>query len=81
MMVAADAFKRAKSTDGKVLAEAIRQTNIAERMMLGQALRFNAKGQVEGLASACVQNFGGKPTVVLPTASAEAKPVFPWPKA
>lgn len=35
MMVVADAFKRSGSTDGATLADAMRQTNIANRMMLG----------------------------------------------
>src|SRR5919199_1622020 len=34
-LIAADAFKRARSTDPKSLAEAIRQTNITSKMMLG----------------------------------------------
>ena len=79
LMIAADAFKRARSSDAKVLAEAIRQTNITNRMMLGGAIKFNAKGQVEGNASACIQNLNLTPTVVLPAAAATAKPVFPVP--
>ena len=79
MMIVADAFKRAKSNDPKALAEAIRQTNITSRMMVGGPIRFNAKGQVEGIASAAIQNLNMKPTVVLPADSAEAKPVFPMP--
>ena len=80
LMIAADAFKRARSTDAKTLAEAIRQTDIRNRMMLGGAIKFNAKGQVEGNASACIQNLNMRPTVVLPAAAAEAKPVFPVPE-
>jgi branched-chain amino acid transport system substrate-binding protein len=79
ILIAADAFKRAKSTDPKVLAEAIRQTNIAAKMTLGAPIKFNAKGQVEGIGSACVQNLILLPTVVLPAAAATAKPVFPMP--
>jgi len=79
MLVAADAFKRAGSTDPKALADAIRATDIAKRMMLGGPIRFNAKGQVEGNRSACVQNLNRRPTVVLPAAAAEARPVFPVP--
>ena len=80
LMIAADAFKRARSTDAKTLAEAIRQTDIRNRMMLGGPIKFNAKGQVEGNASACIQNLNMRPTVVLPAAAAEAKPVFPVPE-
>ena len=79
MLVAGDAFKRAKSTDPKALAEAIRQTNITDKMTLGGPIKFNAKGQVEGIGSACVQNLNQLPTVVLPSAVATAKPVFPRP--
>jgi branched-chain amino acid transport system substrate-binding protein len=89
VLIAADAFKRARSVEPKALADAIRQTNIESKMMLGAPIRFNAKGQVEGIGSACVQNLavsGGTPragevipTVVLPAAAAEAKPVFPVP--
>jgi branched-chain amino acid transport system substrate-binding protein len=79
LMIAADAFKRARSTDAKTLSEAIRQTDIRNRMMLGGPIKFNAKGQVEGNASACIQNMNLKPVVVLPAAAAEAKPVFPVP--
>jgi len=79
LMIAADAFKRARSTTAKTLSEAIRQTDIRDRMMLGGPIKFNAKGQVEGNASACIQNMNLKPVVVLPGAAAEAKPVFPVP--
>ena len=79
ILVAADAYKRAGSTDAKTLADAIRQTNITSKMTLGDPIRFNAKGQVEGIGSACVQNLGGIPRVVLPASAAETKPVFPAP--
>ncbi len=79
VLIAADAYKRAKSTDPKVLAEAIRQTDIKSKMTLGAPIKFNAKGQVEGIGSACVQNLNLTPTVVLPTSAATAKPVFPVP--
>jgi branched-chain amino acid transport system substrate-binding protein len=79
ILVAADAYKRARTTDPKALTEAIRATDIKSRMMLGGPIKFNAKGQVEGLASACIQNLNMRPTVVLPANAAEAKPVFPMP--
>ena len=61
------------------VADAIRQTNITDRTVLGGVLKFNAKGQVEGNLSACTQNLNGEPRVVLPANAAEAKPVFPAP--
>jgi branched-chain amino acid transport system substrate-binding protein len=81
IMIAADAFARAKSTDPKVLAEAIRQTDIpvARRMSLGGPIKFNAKGQVEGNLSAAIQNLRGLPRVTLPAEFSEAKIVFPSP--
>jgi len=79
ILIAADAFKRAGTTDPKTLADAIRQTNITDKMSLGGPIKFNAKGQVEGIGSACVQNLNLLPTVVLPTSAAKAKPVFPAP--
>src|ERR687884_301258 len=79
ILIAADAFKRANSTDPKTLADAIRQTNITEKMSLGGPIKFNEKGQVEGIGSACVQNLNLLPTVVLPKEAATAKPVFPVP--
>jgi branched-chain amino acid transport system substrate-binding protein len=82
VLIAADAFKRGKSTDRKQLAEAIRQTNIpeSERVSFGGPIKFNAKGQVEGNRSVVLQNLSGKPTVVLPKEYSEAKLVFPMPK-
>jgi branched-chain amino acid transport system substrate-binding protein len=79
ILIAADAYKRARSTDAKTLAEAIRQTNITDKMSLGGPIKFNEKGQVEGIGSACVQNRNLLPTVVLPKSAATAKPVFPVP--
>jgi branched-chain amino acid transport system substrate-binding protein len=79
ILVAADAFKRAGTADPKALADAIRQTNITSKMTLGGPIKFNAKGQVEGIGSACVQNLHLLPTVVLPKDAATAKPVFPAP--
>ncbi|HUJ86823.1 MAG TPA: ABC transporter substrate-binding protein [Burkholderiales bacterium] len=80
IMIAADAFKRAGSTDPKALADAIRATDIDKRVMLGGPIKFNPKGQVDGNLSACVQILDGTPKVVLPEYAAEAKPVFPWPE-
>ncbi len=81
IMIAADAFRRARTNDPKALAEAIRATDIpvAQRMSLGGPIRFNAKGQVEGNLSAAIQNLNGLPRVTLPAEYAEAKVVFPSP--
>jgi branched-chain amino acid transport system substrate-binding protein len=78
ILIAADAFKRAKTSSPEPLTAAIRQTEIKERMMIGGPIRFNPKGQVEGNLSACIQNQAEKPLVVLPPKIAEAMPIFPW---
>ncbi|MDO8606386.1 MAG: ABC transporter substrate-binding protein [Phaeospirillum sp.] len=79
VLIAADAHKRAGSSDPQALTEALRATNIAKRVMLGGAIKFEANGQNMNLRSAVVQNLNGRPTVVLPSESAEAKLVFPMP--
>jgi branched-chain amino acid transport system substrate-binding protein len=79
ILVAADAFKRAGTGDPAVLLDALRQTNLSEKIMFGGPIQFDGKGQNNAIASACVQNFKLRPTVVLPKASAEADPVFPMP--
>ena len=79
MMVIGDAVKRAGAADGATLAAAIRATDLKERMMLGGPIKFSAEGQNDDIGSACIQNLNLRPTVVLPAASAEHKPVFPMP--
>ncbi|HYH38730.1 MAG TPA: ABC transporter substrate-binding protein [Azospirillum sp.] len=79
ILVAADAFKRAGSAASEPMLQALRQTNLKEKMMVGPAITFDAKGQNVNLASACVQNRNQRPTVVLPKESAEMDPVFPMP--
>lgn len=78
ILIAADAFKRARSTDARPLTDAIRSTEITNRVMIGGPIKFNAKGQVDGNLSACIQNQEQKPMVVLPPKVAEATPIFPW---
>jgi branched-chain amino acid transport system substrate-binding protein len=79
MLVAAQAFKRAGGGEPKALIEALRQTDIAEHMMVGGPITFDAKGQNNAIASAAVQNRKLRPTVVLPKDAAELDPVFPMP--
>lgn len=79
VLIAADAHKRAGSSNADALAEALRGTNLSNRVMLGGPIKFEANGQNMNLRSAAVQNIGGKPTVVLPKESADRPPVFPMP--
>ena len=77
LLVAADAYKRAGSTDPKALAEAIRTTNITDNVSIGAGIQFNAKGQNDKVKDGAIQNRGGKPVVVAPQAAANAKPEWP----
>ena len=79
LLIAADGFKRAGTANGPELMQAIRATNIAEHVMIGPAITFDAKGQNLGVPSAAVQNRNRTPTVVLPTAVATMTPVLPMP--
>lgn len=78
-LVAADAFKRAGTADPKALLEALRQTSIAQHMMVGGPIAFDGKGQNNNIQSAAIQNRSQRPTVVLPAGAAEMPPVFPMP--
>jgi branched-chain amino acid transport system substrate-binding protein len=59
--------------------KAVRATNLAEHVMTGGPITFDAKGQNPNIVSACVQNRNRTPTVVLPVAAATEKPVLPMP--
>jgi branched-chain amino acid transport system substrate-binding protein len=77
LLVASDAFKRAKSTDPKALADAIRQTNITDNVSPGPGIMFNEKGQNDKLKNSAIQNRGGKLVTVAPKAAANAQPEVP----
>jgi len=79
IMIAADAARRAGSTASKALLEALPSTNIAEHVMIGGPIAFDAKGQNNNIHSATIQNRNSKPVVVLPAESAEMAPVLPMP--
>ena len=79
LLVCADAYKRAGSTSGQALADAMRTTKIEKRAMVGGPIEFDAKGQCNTIASVVLQNRGGVPTVVLPEAASVGKPIFPMP--
>jgi branched-chain amino acid transport system substrate-binding protein len=77
LLVAADAYKRANSTDPKALADAIRTTNITDNVSPGPGIAFDAKGQNSKLRNSCVQNRDGKLVTVAPKVAANAK--LEWP--
>ncbi len=77
LLIAADAYKRAGSTDPKALADALHATNITDNVSIGPGITFDAKGQNVGLKCGAVQNRGGKQVTVAPKAAANAK--LEWP--
>ena len=77
LLVAADAYKRAGSSDPKALADAIRKTNITDNASVGPGIQFDAKGQNATLKNAAIQNRGGKLWAVAPKAVSNAKPELP----
>jgi branched-chain amino acid transport system substrate-binding protein len=79
LMVAADAYKRAGSSDPAALTEAVRTTNITNNVSIGPGIQFNEKGQNDKIVDATIQNIGGKLLVIAPKASAAADPVWPIP--
>jgi branched-chain amino acid transport system substrate-binding protein len=79
LLVAADAYKRAGSTDPKALADAIRTTNITDNVSIGPGISFNDKGQNEKVKDGAFQNRGGKLLTLTPKEAAAAKPEWPMP--
>jgi branched-chain amino acid transport system substrate-binding protein len=77
LLVAADAFKRAGSTDPKALADAIRKTNITDNASPGPGIQFNEKGQNDKLKNSAIQNRGGKLVTVAPKTAANAQAELP----
>jgi branched-chain amino acid transport system substrate-binding protein len=77
LLVAADAFKRAGSTDPKALVDAIRTTHITNNISIGPGIMFNEKGQNDKLKCAGIQNRAGKFATIAPKEAADAKPELP----
>src|SRR5579859_4803246 len=77
LLVAADAFKRAGSTDPKALADALRSTNITDNVSVGPGIAFDAKGQNAKVKDSAIQNRGGKLVTIAPKEAANAK--LEWP--
>jgi branched-chain amino acid transport system substrate-binding protein len=77
LLIAADAYKRAGSSDPKALADAIRATNITDNVSIGPGIQFNAKGQNDKLKLGAIQNRGGKLLTLAPKEAAQAKAEWP----
>ena len=77
LLIAADAYKRAGSTDPKALADAVRTTNIKDNVSIGPGIQFDAKGQNDKIIGGGIQNRGGKLLTVAPKEAANGKPEWP----
>ena len=77
LLIAADAFKRAGSSDPQALADAIRKSNISNNVSPGPGIQFNEKGQNDKLKNSAIQNRGGKLVTVAPKVAANAKVEWP----
>jgi branched-chain amino acid transport system substrate-binding protein len=77
LLIAADAYKRAGSSDPKALADAIRKSNITDNVSPGPGIQFNEKGQNDKLKNSAIQNRGGKLVTVAPKVAANAKVEWP----
>src|SRR5262245_45857789 len=77
LLIAADAYKRAGTSDPKALADAIRTTDIPNNVSISPGIRFDTKGQNATLKHAASQTRGGKLVTIAPTAAANAKPEWP----
>jgi branched-chain amino acid transport system substrate-binding protein len=72
-----DAVRRANSADPQAIHAALKTTNIADHIMYGGPIQFDAKGQNNNVGGVMLQNQGGKPLVVGPAEIAEADVIFP----
>jgi branched-chain amino acid transport system substrate-binding protein len=77
ILVAADAYKRAGTTDPKALQVALQTTNITDNVTTGPGISFDAKGQNANVKNSAVQNRGGKNLVILPKEAAVTEPIWP----
>jgi len=77
LLIAADAYKRAGSTDPKALADAIRKTDIKDNVSPGPGIQFNAKGQNDKMKNSAIQNRSGKLVTIAPKTASNAKPELP----
>ena len=79
LWIAADAHKRAGTTNPTELMAALKATKIDTHVMAGDPIQFAPNGQNNGIPSLCLQNRGGRAVVVLPKDAATNSPVLPMP--
>ena len=77
LLIAADAYKRAGSSNPQALADAIRATNITDNSSIGPGIQFDAKGQNDKILGGGIQNRNGKLITVAPGVASNGKPEWP----
>jgi branched-chain amino acid transport system substrate-binding protein len=77
LLVAADAYKRAGSSDPAKLADAIGKSDITNNASPGPGILFNDKGQNDKLKGSAIQNRDGKLLTVAPKVAANARVEWP----
>jgi branched-chain amino acid transport system substrate-binding protein len=83
IQVVADAYQRAQSTRPADLHAALKTTNIADHIMFGGPIAFDAKGHNNNIGGVLLQNQNQQPVVVMPkeaAMSAAVLPMRPWNK-
>jgi branched-chain amino acid transport system substrate-binding protein len=81
VIVMADVFERAKSTEADAVVDAIRKTRFTDNLMVATGpVIFNEIGDNPNASTAMIQILGGKPVVVWPREAAAQKYVFPRPR-
>ena len=80
MQQVVDAFKRAGSSKPADLHAALKTANIADHPMYGGPITFDAKGQNVNIGVPLLQNQGGEPVVIAPSAIALGKAKLPMAK-
>lgn len=82
MLVIADVFERARTTEADAVVDAIKKTNFKDNLMVSSGpVVFNEIGDNPNASPAMIQILGQKPVVVWPREAAAQKFVFPRPKA
>jgi branched-chain amino acid transport system substrate-binding protein len=79
ILIAVDAYQRSQSFHGQDLGQAIRETNITERIVFGGSITFDKKGQALNIESVALQNRNGNPQIILPKKLQQIVPIFPFP--
>jgi ABC-type branched-subunit amino acid transport system substrate-binding protein len=79
VLLIAEALARHPAARGQALGAALRGTVLAQKMMHGPPMRFDARGQNVAMPSVALQNRAGTPRVVLPRHVAEAEQIWPNP--